>query len=109
MRAFRAAFAARATFRTLLLFIAITRCRGMSLSLLLIAVVLIIVVRTFLVLAIFLIVATTLSHFLCADRATGSRLQVHVRGELLENRGTKHGKELVNLREDNDAQNHCNE
>ena len=34
--------------------------------------------------------------------------QVHVRGELLENRGTKHGKEFVHLSQDNNAQNHCN-
>ena len=93
-----------------MLFVAFAICRSLSSSLLVAIVLVIVVSRTFLVLAIFLVIAfTALSHFLCADRATGSRLQVHVRGELLENRGTKHGKELVNLREDNDAQNHCNE
>ena len=108
MRAFRTAFAARATFRTLMLFVAFAICRSLSGSLLVAIVLIIVVSRTFLVLAIFLVVATALSHFLCADRATSGRLQVHVRGELLENRGTKHGKEFVHLSQDNNAQNHCN-
>lgn len=55
------------------------------------------------------VAVTALSHFLGTDGAAGIRLQVHVRGELFNNRSMEIVENLVNLRKDNDAQNHCNE
>ena len=100
-----AAFTTRATFLTL--FVTVTTRLGLVV---LTAIFTIVLVRTILAIAIFPIVAfTALSHFLSVNRATRGRLQVHVRGELLENRGTKHREKLVNLSKDNNAKHHYDE
>ena len=59
--------------------------------------------------AIVLVAVPALSHFLGTDGAAGIRLQVHVRGELFNNRSMEIVENLVNLSQDNDAQNHCDE
>ena len=104
----RTAFATvttRATFLTL--FITVTTRLGLVV---LTAIFAIVLIRTVLAATIFSIVAfTALGHFLGADRTARSRLQVHVRGELLENRGTKHREKLVNLGKDNNAKHHYDE
>ena len=106
-RAIRTAFTAVTARTTVLtLFVAVTVLTLLGLTVLFTAVFFILTI----LIAIVLVVAfPTLGHFLGANGATGIRLQVHVRGELFNNRGMEIVENLANLREDNDAQDHCNE
>ena len=85
------AFTTRAT--VIALFIAVAVLGGLSLL-----VAAIILVLAILAMILIVVTVTALSHFLGTDGAAGIRLQVHVRGELFNNRSMEIVENLVNLR-----------
>ena len=66
-------------------------------------------ILTILVVILIVVAVTTSGHVLLRDGTARTWLEVHVGRKLFHNRSVKIVKNLVYLREDNNAQNHCDE